>query len=147
MKLFKKIKFVLIIIMGIFLISSNIAYSQGSPLQTDNIKTQTDAFQLSSGYTATGDSGSVSNIIAKIIFIALSILAIVFIILIIIAGFQWMTAGGSEEQITKAKKNISNAVIGLVIILSAYALTWFIFNYLPMSAGTGDGGGGVDTPG
>jgi hypothetical protein len=51
-----------------------------------------------------------------------------------------MTAGGNEEQVAKAKKNISNAVIGLVIILSAYAVTWFIFTYLPMSAGTGGGG-------
>jgi hypothetical protein len=58
-------------------------------------------------------------------------------VITIIAGYQWMTAGGNEEQVAKAKKNISNAVIGLIIILAAYAITWFIFTYLPMSAGTG----------
>jgi hypothetical protein len=37
-----------------------------------------------------------------------------------------MTAGGNEDQVKKAKKFITNALIGLVITLSAYALTSFI---------------------
>lgn len=115
--------------------------ASAQPLQVQGeLDTQSQAFRGTAGYIETYGPGGVSDIIARVIFIALSILAIVFIILIIIAGYQWMTAGGNDEQISKAKKNISNAVIGLVIILSAYAVTWFIFTYLPMSAGSGSSG-------
>jgi hypothetical protein len=55
--------------------------------------------------------------------------------MIIIAGFRWMTAGGKEETVTNAKKNISNAVIGLVVILFSYAVTYFVFNIL-LSSGS-----------
>lgn len=42
------------------------------------------------------------------------------------AGFLWMTAGGNDEQISQAKKIIRNCVIGLLIIMSAYSITYFI---------------------
>ncbi|MFP4514920.1 MAG: pilin [Parcubacteria group bacterium] len=141
MKLFKRIQIISVILISLFLASSNIALSQAPALQnTEEVKNQTEAFRNNSGYTEVSGSVGVSDIVARVIFIALSLLAVIFIVLIIIAGYQWMTAGGNEEQITKAKKNISNAIIGLVIILSAYAVTWFVFTYLPMSAGTGSGG-------
>ena len=140
MKLLKKLQIIPIILIIFFLVSTNVALSQSSPVQTNSIKSQADAFRSSSKYTEVSGAEGVSDIIARVMFIALSLLAVIFIILTIIAGYQWMTAGGNEEQVTKAKKNISNAVIGLIIVLSAYALTWFIFTYLPMSAGTGGGG-------
>lgn len=77
------------------------------------------------------------QLVASIIKIALSFLGIIFLVLIIIAGFNWMTAGGNEEQIKSAQSRIKNAVIGLVIVLMAYAITYFIFKYLPISGGAG----------
>jgi len=55
----------------------------------------------------------------------LRLLGLVLLVFIIYAGFLWMTAGGNEEQITKAKATIRNAVIGLIILLSAYSITIF----------------------
>ncbi len=75
-------------------------------------------------------------IIARIIRAALGLLGIVMVVLTLYAGFLWMTAGGNEEQIGRAKKILRNAVIGLAIILSAYAITLFIFKLL-----------GIDTSG
>lgn len=60
----------------------------------------------------------------------LSIIAIIFFILIIIAGFRWMTAGGNEETVTNAKKNISNAVIGLLIVMFSYGVTRLVFDVI-----------------
>ena len=60
----------------------------------------------------------------------LGFLGIIFLILVIYAGFTWMTAGGNEEKIGTAKKLLTNAAIGLAIILCAYAITLFIFNVL-----------------
>jgi len=45
--------------------------------------------------------------------------------LMVYAGFLWMTAGGVEENVTKAKSLLMQAVIGLAIVLSAYSITIF----------------------
>ncbi|MFA5070290.1 MAG: hypothetical protein WC528_03330 [Patescibacteria group bacterium] len=58
----------------------------------------------------------------------LGLLALIAVIMIIIGGFQWMTAAGNEEKIEKAKKVISAAVIGLIIILLAWAIVIFVVN-------------------
>lgn len=64
--------------------------------------------------------------IVNIISWVLGILALVAVVMIIIGGFQWMTAGGNEEKIEKAKKVISAAVIGLIIVLLAWAIVIFV---------------------
>src|SRR3989344_1501165 len=51
--------------------------------------------------------------VAQIIQVALSLLGVLLIVLILYAGFLWMTAAGSEEKISKAKKIIGAAIIGL----------------------------------
>ena len=68
--------------------------------------------------------------VASIIRIALSLLGIIALCYILYAGFSWMTAGGNEEKITSAKHTLSAAVIGLIIILSAYAITNFVLKQL-----------------
>ena len=61
--------------------------------------------------------------IGQIINIALTFLGVIFLLLIIYGGFTWMTAGGNEQKITKAKGTIFNAAIGLIVVLAAYAIT------------------------
>ena len=65
-------------------------------------------------------------LIGNIIQIALSLLGIFFLVLIIIGGYQWMTAGGNEETIAKARKRIINASIGLGIVILSYSIASFI---------------------
>ncbi|TSC83674.1 MAG: hypothetical protein G01um101413_944 [Parcubacteria group bacterium Gr01-1014_13] len=74
--------------------------------------------------------------VASIIRTAMGLLGIVAVVIILIGGFKWMTAGGNEEQTGEAKKWIFSGVIGLAIILSAYALATFIINSL-VTATTG----------
>lgn len=64
----------------------------------------------------------------QIINVLLGILGILCTGLIVYAGFSWMTAGGAEEKIETAKKTLRAAVIGLVIILSAWSLTSYVLN-------------------
>jgi len=68
------------------------------------------------------------EIIATYIKYALTLMGFVLICLILYGGFLWMTAGGNEEQVKKAKRTIMNAVIGLVIIILAYGITAFVIN-------------------
>jgi len=84
-------------------------------------------------------------VVARIIRVALGFLGVVALVLILYGGFVWMTAGGNEEKIQKAKKILVNAAIGLAIILSAYAIASFVINAL-VSATTG-GEGGTGGPG
>lgn len=65
--------------------------------------------------------------IALAIGYVLSVLGMIFVVLMLYAGFLWMTAGGEEAKIEKARKLIFNAIVGLVIILSSFAITVFIF--------------------
>lgn len=65
-----------------------------------------------------------SDIIATIIRIVLSILGTIFLILIFVAGNEWMQAGGNEEKVKKSKDTIMNLLIGLCVVLVAFALTY-----------------------
>ncbi len=65
----------------------------------------------------------------------LGLMGIIFTILIIYAGWQWMTAGGNEEQVAKAKKTLNNATIGLLLVIVAYALTVWIFKIINQAIG------------
>lgn len=83
-------------------------------------------FGTSAGYGSAG----LSSIIGKIIQIVLSILGLIAVVLIIIGGFQWMTSGGNEEKIKNAQKLMTNALIGLIIVILAYAAAAFIIGKL-----------------
>lgn len=65
-------------------------------------------------------------IIGNIIYGALSLTGIIFVILIIYGGFMWMQARGNTEDVTKAKKIIESAIIGIVLIGLAFAMTNFV---------------------
>ncbi len=82
-------------------------------------------------------------VIANVIKTVLGLLSIVFLILILSAGIRWMTAEGNEEQVAKARKTLKTAIIGLIIVLAAYAITYFIFANLPFSGGEVGGVGGT----
>ena len=69
-------------------------------------------------------------IVAKIINLILTFLGVIAVILVIYAGILWMTAGGNDDQVGKAKNLMKNAVIGLVIIFAAWALASFVLNSL-----------------
>lgn len=73
---------------------------------------------------------SIGEIAGAIIGTFLSFLGIIFLGLVIYGGFLWMTSAGNEGKVMKAKETLTQAVIGLIIILSAYSITYFVFNAL-----------------
>ena len=66
------------------------------------------------------------TIVARVIQVALGTIGMIFFVLIVYAGFLWLTARGKEESITKAKGIIISAVIGIVLVVGSYALTNFV---------------------
>ena len=70
------------------------------------------------------------DIAAQVIKIILAFLGIIAVIIILLGGFKWMTAGGNEDKVGEAKKLITAGIIGLVIIVAAFAIATFVLNSL-----------------
>lgn len=66
------------------------------------------------------------DIVVNILRLVLQYLPLVAVVMIILGGLRWMTAGGDEEKVSKAKHTLSAAVVGMVIVL----LAWAIVNFL-----------------
>ncbi len=77
-----------------------------------------------------GVTGDLPTAISTVIKAVLSLVGTIFLVLTIYAGIMWMTAAGDEEKVTKATSIIRMAVIGLVIVMSAYAITYFVTSKL-----------------
>jgi hypothetical protein len=67
-------------------------------------------------------------IIGRIVRTILGLLGIIFVVLMVYAGFLWMTARGESEPVDKAKDIIKQSITGIIIIFLAYALTGFVIN-------------------
>ncbi len=72
----------------------------------------------------------VRETVATLITVALGFLGIITVAVIIAGGFFWMTSAGSEEKVEKAKGLIFGGVVGLAIVLSAYAIATFVIRSL-----------------
>ena len=83
-----------------------------------------------SGYKAGVTEGTLSETVGKIIKAVLGLLGTVFLALTVYAGVLWMTAAGEEEKVTKATGILKTSVIGLIIILAAYSITYFVLSNL-----------------
>ncbi len=87
-------------------------------------------------------SAELPVIVGNIIYIFLGFMGIVLLAILLYAGWRWMTAGGDAKQIEEAKLWIRNGIIGLIIIVSAFAITRFIIDQLSgITSGGGIGGG------
>ncbi|OGY43661.1 MAG: hypothetical protein A3B89_04465 [Candidatus Buchananbacteria bacterium RIFCSPHIGHO2_02_FULL_40_13] len=111
------VKFLLIIFLALLVLPIIVLAADANPLT--NLKSA--APEL-----ITGDT--IYDLTGKIIQALLGFIGVLFIILIIYGGFMWMTAGGDSSKIQKAKDIIIKATIGLVIIMSSYAIVYTIID-------------------
>jgi len=83
-------------------------------------------------------------IIVRLINVFIGLLGLILLGLIIYGGWLYMTSEGDSEKTNKAKEILKNAAIGLLIILSAFAIVNFILRAL-WGGGGGLGRGGEPT--
>jgi hypothetical protein len=100
---------------------------------------------LGLAYPATSglNDGDVRVTTARILRVALSLLGTIFVVIIVWGGYEWMTAGGNDQQIGTAKKRIFTGIIGLAVILSSYAIAYFIINSISTAAVSGSSPGSI----
>jgi hypothetical protein len=132
----KKLRFVLGLVICLAFLAPMVSLAQ------TNVTTGADTtFGLQQiGNTGFFGTDDIRVIVARIINIALGLLGIIAFGLVLYAGVVIMTAGGNEEKVTEGKNILVNAVIGLAIILSAYAIVSFIITRLSTATGTGSVG-------
>jgi len=64
--------------------------------------------------------------VGQIINVLMGFLGVIAVVIVLIGGFKWMTAGGNEEKVGEAKKLIMSGVIGLAIVLASYSIATFV---------------------
>ncbi len=69
-------------------------------------------------------------IAAKVIRVLLGFLGVIAVVIILLGGFKWMTAGGNDEKVGEARKLIIQGVVGLIIILAAFGIASFVVGSL-----------------
>ena len=82
----------------------------------------------------------INSAIRQIIYWVLSIVGMVAALMLVWGGFQYMTAGGDDSAVKKARQRMTNAVIGLAIVLFAYIIVAITVNVLTSVSPTGGGG-------
>jgi hypothetical protein len=82
------------------------------------------------GIPENSGTAGVTAMVGTVISVILAVIGVVFLGLTIYGGIMWMTAEGKEERIEKAKNIIIESVIGLVIVLAAYAISFFVISAL-----------------
>lgn len=79
---------------------------------------------------ASADQNKLAEIVGIVIQAFLGLLGVLFLTYLLYAGYNWMSAQGDEEKVTKAKDTIQRAVIGLVVTIGAYAIAYFVIQKL-----------------
>ena len=96
------------------------------PVEAQGLKSAGSLFQQVGGDAGANTYSQPQQLIGTGINAALTLVGLIFLILMIYAGYLWLTARGEEEPINKAKKIITSSIVGFVLVASAYAITVFV---------------------
>ena len=119
-------------------------------INTPYVSAQTAGQQFGSGLSKTADKMgyaessagtarlTLSQKIGRIIQAVLASVGVLFLILTVYGGVTWMLSRGNEQQAAKAKSILTNAIIGLIIVLSAYIITTMMIRFWGETADVGD---------
>lgn len=90
----------------------------------------------------TNEENTLMNTVGNVLNAIYGVIAVVAVVMIVIAGIKYSTSQGDPGKVQSAKNTIMYSIIGLVITISAFAITTFILSALGGNSGGGGGGGG-----
>lgn len=114
---------VLPLVVGMVLVQPAFAACPGTTV-TERI--QCGLSGAAAGYGPQPAADQLPAIIGRLIGSALGLLGVVLLGYLLFGGYIWMTAGGDEKKVDKARAYIRNAIIGLVIIAAAYSIASYV---------------------
>lgn len=93
--------------------------------------------QIGTVYNASSEPQDIRVVVAGIMKVFLSLLGIIFLVLLVLAGYKWMSSQGNDEKVKEAIEQIKTAVIGLLVIMAAYGITDLVLSAIYDAAGHG----------
>jgi len=102
--------------------------------------------------------GQIEKILTNLFGFLTVVAGLAFLIYFILGAITWITSGGDSGNVEKAKKQMTNAAIGLIAVVATYAITWIVGQVLGISIlkpetlindflyPNSGGGGGSGTP-
>lgn len=122
----KRFAIYLSVLVQVFLFSRLPALAGPADLLTEGLTATNSSASGGPGYSDIG----IPVLIGRFVQIILSLTGIIFLIIIIYAGIMYMTASGDPGKVDKAKKMITQSIIGLILIVGAYSISTFIIEQL-----------------
>jgi len=116
----------LILPLTLFFLFGNLVYAQSFDFNKDS---GLDSSANTAGFVTGSDAATVNSITGQAIAIVLGMVGVVFLGFLIYGGFVWMIADGNQEKVKAATKTIMNSLLGIILTLSAYALSYFLIKY------------------
>ena len=95
----------------------------GGPLDIEIIDSTSD-FSETAGIDGSNPSKP-TQFAVIIIHVALALSGSIFVLMMVFAGYRWLTAAGNDDAVAKAKELIKQSVIGIVIIIAGYTISYF----------------------
>lgn len=122
----KRFPIFLSVLFQVFVLSRLPAFAGPADLLTGGLDATNSAAGGGPGYKAV----SLPTLIGSFIQILLGLTGIIFLIIVIYGGIMYMTAAGDGTKVDKAKKMITQSIIGLILIVGAYSISTFIIDQL-----------------
>lgn len=119
-----------------FIAACVIAWTVAGTAQATSIMERLRTVGGAAGFNTAGpEATGFSRYVGAIINGAMSLLGVIFVAQMVYAGYLWMTARDEADQVDKAKHIIRRSIIGLAIVLAAWAITRFVLTRLYLAAG------------
>lgn len=129
------------VILGLYSVGMFLAQKKAVWAQSTDLNPIPTTEEVLPSDTLQNNFGSVSNMIGTAFNIVIAAAGAIFIILMLVGGTQYLTASGNEESLGKAKATMIQSIVGLIIVMSVWAIgTWV----LGVVGYTGDDGSGID---
>ncbi len=82
-----------------------------------------------------GNFSNVTRAIQTIFNVVIAAAGAIFVVLLLVGGIRYLTSAGNEDETGKAKRLLVDAIIGLVIVLAAWAIGNFVLDRLGVQRG------------
>jgi len=139
-----RVFFNIIAISFLFLLSPNFSYAnQADPIPPPGLdltsRSVTKSFKSAATSTGLPARGSLETIVLNALKYILSLVGLIAFILLVYAGFRWMTAGGDSSAVDQAREIALTTVGGLLVIAFSLSMVGFVGQAIDSIFGKGDG--------
>ncbi|MEX0617221.1 MAG: pilin [Candidatus Woykebacteria bacterium] len=114
-------------------LSSIIGLATLFALTSTSIKAQEDPPVIDTITPPAGFPLDLNTIIKSSVALALAIAGLIFFVMLVVGGFRYLTAGGDEKAAQEARKALTNAAVGLVIIVASFLIAQLLFAVFGLS--------------